>query len=342
LGYGRVNLYNAIRATPFVGNPVINPPASNHNFYLTNCSSSANIPNVGSTITISTRQKTTAPTLSQVSPKLRYYWSTDINISASDILIGEDTSSLGNGIDSELENISYQVPQNPGVWYVLIKANHDGEFPEMTSIDNVCSIQITVVNPSSGGVDLRAFFVNSQITTCGTNTGNQATVRFQNVGSSPITSFTYRWRWETCPTVPSYYNCNNLLTTSGFLVNPLNPMQFSGTYLSNWCITNCGLSSAPFEIISVGSTRNLIVEIMTVNGQSGDSNPSNNIAIIPVTRISCSGASIDELPIEQPIVKIYTITGMEVQQDLNRLVPGAYIIHFIYKDRTEIQKVYMQ
>lgn len=342
LGYGRVNLYNAIRATPFVGNPIVNPPSSNHNIYLTNCSSTNNLPNVGSTITLSCRQKTTAPTLTSVSPKLRYYWSTDINISSNDILIGEDTSSLGNGIESELENVSYTVPQNAGVWYVLIKANYDDLVPEMTNVDNICSIQITVVNPTSGGADLRAFFINSQITTCGVNTGNQATVRFQNVGSVPITSFTFRWRWETCPTVPSYYNCNNLSTQSGFLTSPINSMQFTGTYLSNWCIANCGLASSPFDIIAVGTTRNLIVEIMTVNGQSSDSNPSNNIAIIPVTRISCTGASVDEIPTEQPIVKIYTITGMEVQADPNSLARGAYIIHFIYKDRTEIQKVYLQ
>ena len=344
LGYGRVNLYNAIRATPFVGNPVTNPPTESHNFYLTGCNSSNLLPTVGSSITITTNQRTSSPGLASVSPKVQYYWSTDLSLSLNDIVIGTDTSTIGNGVEFQSESITYQVPQTPGIYYILIKANFDGSETEITSIDNVCSIQITVMNPTSSGADLRIWFTNTSITTCGNNTGSGAVLRFQNVGSVPITSFTYRWRWDGCPIAgtPSYFNCNNVSTLQSYLNAPINPNQMSGTYTSNLCIANCGLASAPYVIIPVGTTRNLIAEIISVNGQTGDSNSSNNIATIPVTRISCTTNGFEEIEIENPEIRVYTITGVEVDPDLNTLATGAYVIHFIYSDHIEVQKVFYQ
>lgn len=341
LGYGRINLAAAINSTPSTGNPPVDPPTSIHNFFVSSCSVSSNLPNVNTSITISTQQRTNTPTLASVTPTLQYRWSTDNVWSTGDQVIGTDQSTLGGGIDFESENIQFTVPSTPGTWYILIRANHDNAISEVTSVDNVCSIQVTVVNPVTGGADLRAFFLNTEIVTCGTNTGSGATVRFQNVGTSPITAFTYRWRWESCPSsTPSYYNCNNLTTTSGFLTNPINSMQYTGTYLSNWCIANCGLASSPFDIIPVGTTRNLIVEIISVNGVIGDANATNNIAIIPVTRIACTTGSADSFETEVPTIKIYTVTGMLVDEtSIDRLSKGVYIIQYQYPTRVYTEKI---
>jgi hypothetical protein len=343
LGYGRINLFEAIKATPTVGNPVIDPPTPVHNIFLSNCSASNIAPTVGTTITISTQQRTNAASLSQISPVLQYRWSTDNVWSSNDIVIGEDQSTLGGGVEFESETITFTVPTVAGTGFVLIRANYNDAVTEVTGIDNVCSIQLTLVNPGSSGTDLRVFFLNSQIVTCGTNTGSSgATIRFQNTGSVPIGSFTYRFRWDGCPIAgtPSFFNCNNISTGQGWLTSPIAPGAMSGTYQQNLCIANCGLAGSPYTIIPVGTTRNLIVEIISVNGVTGDDFAGNNQAIIPITRISCTNSVDSEIEPERPVVKIYTITGMLVDfDDPSRLSKGIYVIKYIFSDQTYSEKI---
>jgi subtilisin family serine protease len=352
LGYGRINLFEAVKLTPTVGNPVIDPPTPVHNFFLSNCAVSNISPTVGTTVTISTQQKTNTPSLAAVSPILQYRWSTDNVWSSNDVVIGEDQSSLGGGLDSEIESITFTVPTVTGTGYVLIKANYNDAVEEVTNVDNTCSVQLTLINPGSSGTDLRVFFLNSQITTCGTSTGSSgATIRFQNTGSVPIGSFTYRYRWDGCPIAgtPSYFNCNNVATGQGWLTNPIAPGAMSGTYQHNLCIANCGLANAPYTIIPVGTTRNLIVEILTVNGVAGDDFAGNNTAVIPVTRISCStsnnsidGEMTEEQPEEQPTVKIYTVTGQLLEAtDIRYLSAGIYVVHYIYSDHIIRDKIFV-
>jgi subtilisin family serine protease len=343
LGYGRINLFEAIKSTPTVGNPVIDPPTAIHNFFVSNCTVSNNAPTIGTAITINTQQRTNTPTLSQVTPILQYRWSTDNVWSSNDVIIGEDASTLGGGIESESENIAFTVPNTAGTGYVLIRANYNDAVTEVTNLDNICSIQITLINPSSSGTDLRVYFLNSGLTTCGTNTGSTgATVRFQNTGSVPISSFTYRFRWDGCPIAgtPSYFNCNNVSTLQGYLLSPIAPGALSGTYQQNLCIANCGLATSPYTIIPVGTTRNLIVEIISVNNSTGDDFVGNNIAMLPITRVACSNSTdVIEEP-ERPRVKIYTITGMLVDHDqIDRLSKGIYVIQYIYSDHTDVEKI---
>jgi subtilisin family serine protease len=343
LGYGRINLFDAIKATPLVGNPVVDPPTPIHNFFVSNCSVSNNAPTIGTTITISTQQRTNTPTLSQVTLTLQYRWSTDNVWSSNDIVIGEDQSTLGGGIEFEIENITFTVPTATGTGYILIRANYNDAVTELTNVDNLCSVQVTLINPGSSGTDLRVFFLNSELTTCGTNTGSAgASIRFQNTGSVPISSFTYRFRWDGCPIAgtPSYFNCNNISTSQGYLANAIAPGALSGTYQQNLCIANCGLANSPYTIIPVGTTRNLIVEIISVNNTTGDDFAGNNIAILPITRISCTNSSdVIEEP-ERPRVKIYTVTGMLVDHDqIDRLSKGIYVIQYIYSDHMDTEKI---
>ena len=79
-----------------------------------------------------------------------------------------------------------------------------------------------------------------------------------------------------------------------------------------------------------------------MNGQSGDSFIGNNTAIFPVTRVACSTNTTngDIIELEEPTIKIYTITGMLL--DINKieyLSSGIYIIHYEYSDHVDIEKI---
>jgi hypothetical protein len=345
LGYGRINLFDALKITPLVGNPIITPPTPQHNIVVYNCSVNNTAPLLGSSLVITTFQKTTAPALTQVASKVQYRLSNDNIWSSDDIVIGTDTSFVGGGVEFETETITYTIPTNisTGGKFILIRGNFDGSVSESTAIDNTCSVYIVATNPGANGVDLQAFWLNPNLVTCNNTTGSATRFRFRNTGSVPIVSYTYRVTWEGCPQVgwPSYYSCT-VNTGPGFPDNVINPNGLSTTFQFNTCIGSCGLSANPFTLIPLNGTRNLILEILTVNGQSGDSFLGNNIASFPVTRISCTQSSngTEELPVEQPIIKIYTVTGMLVDEDkIEYLSSGIYIIHYQYSDHTNIEKI---
>jgi subtilisin family serine protease len=347
LGYGRINLFEAVKAVPLVGNPIITPPTPQHNITITNCNVNNTAPLLGSTITITVTQRTTAPNLETISPKIQYRLSNDNLWSADDVIIGTDTSYIGNGIESEIETIIYNIPSNTsaGARYILIKGNYDNNITETTNIDNNCSVYIVLSNPGSTGVDLQAFWLNPGLTTCNNTTGSATTFRFKNTGSVPIVSFTARVYWENCPQTgwPTYYSCNvSNVNTNIFGGVNIQPNGLSGSFTFNTCIGSCGLASNPFTIIPLNTTRNLILEILTVNGQSGDSFIGNNTAIFPVTRVACSTNTTngDIIELEEPTIKIYTITGMLL--DINKieyLSSGIYIIHYEYSDHVDIEKI---
>ena len=351
LGYGRINLYEALKITPLVGNPIITPPTPEHNVVIYNCSVNNTAPLLGSNLVITTYQKTTAPSLSQIMPKVQYRLSNDNIWSSDDIVIGTDTSSLGGGVEFEMETITYTIPTNmsTGGKYIIMKGNFDGSVSESTTIDNTCSTYIVVSNPGAGGVDLQAYWLNTGLVTCNNSTGSATRFRFKNTGSVPIVSFTYKVTWENCPQVgwPSYYNCT---VSSGptFPDNPIIPNGFSSTFQFSACIGSCGSASNPFTLIPLNTTKNLVLQILTVNGQSGDSFLGNNIAYFPVTRVSCgtyttNGEEVSdesEPELIEPKIKIYTVTGALL--DINRieeLSTGIYIVKFIYPDRTETAKI---
>ena len=347
LGYGRINIYEALKITPLVGNPIITPPTPEHNVVVFNCSVNNTAPLLGSNLIITTNQKTTAPLLSQIAPKLQYRLSNDNLWSSDDIVIGIDTSFVGGGVETNTETITYQIPTNlsTGGKFVLIRGNFDGVVSESTNIDNTCSVYIVVNNPGSTGTDLQAIWVNPSLITCNNTTGSATRFRFRNTGSVPIVSYTYRVVWEDCPQVgwPSYYSCT-VSSGPGFPDNVINPNGFSTTFQFNTCIGSCGLSANPFTLIPLNTTKNLRLEILTVNGQPGDSFLGNNVAIFPVTRVSCptSNTNINgeeneiETPQYDPIIKIYTITGSLLDiNNIDYLSQGIYIIHYVYPDHVD-------
>jgi hypothetical protein len=122
----------------------------------------------------------------------------------------------------------------------------------------------------------------------------------------------------------------------------LQPNQLSGTYTFNYCLTGCGLSSNPYTLVQLNETRNMLVEITSVNGLPTDDFIGNNTDILPITRIPCTQSTngTEEISTEQPIIKIYTITGMLVDGNkIEYLSSGMYVIHYQYSDHTDIEKI---
>lgn len=359
LGYGRINLFEAIKATPLVGNPIVTPPTPQHDIVLFGASVSSSTPALGSTIIITVNQRTTAPSLEQIAPKVQYRFSTDNVWSVDDIVIGTDTSFIGGNIESQIETINYTVPANSTVGnrWILIRANFDNAVSEATSVNNTISIPVTVFNPAAGGLDLSVSWTRTNLVTCNNTTGSGTVWTFRNNGQIPITTFSYRIRWENCPIIgaPSWYNCNNVSSsnvTPLILGSVLQPNQSAGTWTSNLCIGTCGTSATSFTVIPLGETRNLIVEITSVNGLPVDDFTGNNIAILPITRISCTnsvGVINDELEIsgdkivklEEPKVMIFTSTGALLDvTDKQYLASGIYIIKYVFSDRIETERFF--
>jgi subtilisin family serine protease len=342
LGYGRINLFEAIKLTPLVGNPVINPPAQQHNFVIFNCSVNSTAPNLGSTITITTTQKTTAQQFTQVSPKVQYRFSADALWSADDLIIGTDTSTLGGGIESEIETINFTIPSNlpSGTRYILIRGNFDNAITETTSIDNSCSLAISLLNPGSNGLDLMSLWNVSQFSTCNSSLGGQVSCRFRNTGVVPITTFSYRWRWQDCAVTNG---C--VVTTMGssivtsILGSPLQPNQTSISFTTGFSIAS----------IPVNGSRVLLCEITSVNGLPNDDFSGNNIAAITIFRLSCTSSTNstdseneDEyiVKVETPRVQIFTIGGFPLEEtNVNNLPHGIYVVKYIYSDRVVTEKI---
>jgi hypothetical protein len=120
------------------------------------------------------------------------------------------------------------------------------------------------------------------------------------------------------------------------------PGAFSpSTYYQGICLMNCpGINGTTYNLFQNGQTRLRKVEILTVNGVA-DANAANNSALLPITKIACTTASVDGIELtEEPRIKIFTITGRPVRgaKTIEELPTGMYIIHMIYKDHTEVTK----
>jgi hypothetical protein len=137
LGYGRVNMNDAVLAAISTSN--VAPDIS-----ISSYSVNDNTANVGQVITIQATQSINFPSSSAASYQLQFRWSSDQIWSTTDALIGNATSSLGGGIASEIENISYTVPSGTGTRYVLIKCDATNVLNESIENNNIVIIPVSV------------------------------------------------------------------------------------------------------------------------------------------------------------------------------------------------------
>lgn len=344
LGYGRINLNNALKLTPLVGNPILTPPSALHNITLANASLSSSSPSLGSTVTITVTQRTDTPNLSQVQSKLRYVLSSDNVWSADDLIIGGDTSTLGGGITSEVETINFTIPSNlpSSTRFVLIRANFDNAVSEFITFDNSVSLAVALVNPGATGLDLSALWNTTQLTTCNSSLGGQISCRFRNTGQVPINTFSFRWRWQDCATPNGCLVSSlseSIVTT--ILGSTVQPNQLTSTFTFGFSITS----------IPINSNRVLLCEILTVNGLPSDDFSGNNIAAVTINRISCTNSigaldtnveNVGEaiVKLEEPKIMIFTVTGSLLDvTDTQYLAPGIYIVKYIFSDHVLTERI---
>ena len=344
LGYGRINLKNAVIATPGPGTPPPPPPAPVHNFFAESLNVNPPVVNIGDVIAVNFNVKTTEPSLDTVVVSTQYRYSVNTTWGDSDdIVIGTSTSQLGGGVSTESESFSYAVGGNAGSRYILVRVNFDGSVTENNQTDNTSSAVFTVNDPAFSGTDVKVelFMPSSNPITTSSQILNTKW-KITNIGSTTVTTISYLRRWVNCPgTGWSANNCVQTVNWTGTLLpGQVTYLPSANGYISvNLChnTNNCA--------VPVGGTNTYRLDLISVNGLQGDGNTSNNRVDLVISRISTNEEDIidNDVIIDNPIsveegdfpisFEFYTITGMLL--DITRfdeLPAGIYIAKENYKD----------
>ena len=138
LGYGRVNMFNAVQQAMATGAAVA------PDITVTGATVNDDTPNVGQSVTINCNQVLSNGSATPSSVSLEYRWSTDQTWSSSDVVIGTDVSTLSSATSTEAESITYTVPTGTGARYILIKGDAGDGIAESSETNNVIVIPVTV------------------------------------------------------------------------------------------------------------------------------------------------------------------------------------------------------
>jgi hypothetical protein len=362
LGYGRINLRDAIIATPNPGGivpPPPPPPTLVHNFLINTLTVNPATVTVGSNITISATIATQNPTYPAVEVMTQHRLSTNTTWGDSDdIIIGTTSGTLGGGVATDVETITYNVGNITGLRYIISRANFMGTISETNPNDNTRQASFNVTQPSAAGADL-SVSLTIPSTPSTTISPTQTTVTFQwkvtNTGTVPITSFTWDRMWVNIPEATRTWPIPPNGAFPGSWQGPLLPGQWiylpgGGTPTNRVSVSYLSASacfSANSCALPLGSTNTFRLRILTVNGGTGDSNLANNQVECTVTRLATAVNNGDV--IDTPEVKF-----VEVRQFSNLyekpirygsideaiLEKGLNIIHIHYSDGTvEIRKI---
>ena len=350
LGYGRINIKNAVIATPTPGGPPPEPPTIVSNYTVNSVVVTPANVNLGETILVNynaiVTQEANVLTTFATFVKLQYRYSTNSTMGDSDdIIIGVDSVSLGGGINSVTKSFSYTVGGMAGTRYIFVTINYDYAAEETITSDNSSFKAFNVANPSMTGTDLRVELVQPVANPWTTSLQVVNTQwRAVNTGTTTINQINYTRRWIDCTAA---FGCvTNSTWTGTLLPGQSTLLPANNTYISvNLCHpTRCA--------VPVGTSNTFRLDVISVNGTMGDADLTNNRVDLVFNRLSTSGEDIignypllddpegiyveDDYPIS---VEIYTITGALL--DINRyseLPSGIYILKAQYMDRTETFK----
>jgi hypothetical protein len=168
--------------------------------------------------------------------------------------------------------------------------------------------------------------------------------RATNTGTVPVTQINYSRRWVNCT---SQFGCVTNATWNGNLLPGQSTLlPANNSYV---CINLCG---GAFCAVPVGTSNTFRLDVISVNGSTGDADLTNNRLDLVFNRISTNQEDIignypliddpnailieDDYPVS---IDIYTVTGMLL--DINRyneLPSGIYILKANYLDRSETFK----
>jgi hypothetical protein len=356
LGYGRINLKDAINATPNPGGvipPPPPPPTQIHNFVINTLTVNPTSVIAGNNITITATIATQNPTYPSVNVMTQHRLSTNTTWGdADDIVIGTTSGNLGGGVATDVETIVYTVGNITGTRYIISRVNYMGSISETVSTDNTRQASFISSQPTISGADLSAT-LTSPSTSSVTISPTQVAVSFQwkitNTGSVPITSFTWDRNWitQTAPvlTWPTSTSWQGPLLPGQYILLPQGGTitnQFSASWMSsNVCFsaTSCALP--------LGSTNTMRMRILTVNGGTGDGNLNNNQVDCIVTRLATAvnndgvlgGGEVDYVEVRQ-FSQLYEKPLRYNSLDEAILEKGLNVIYIHYSDGTvEIRKI---
>lgn len=361
LGYGRINLKDAINLTPNPGGVLPpDPPAQIHNFVINTLTVTPASVLVGSNITINATIATQNPTYPAVNVMTQHRLSTNTTWGdADDIVIGTTSGTLGGGVATDVETITYNVGNIVGVRNILSRVNYMGSVSETNLNDNTRQASFTVTEPVVTGGDLSVALTIPSTPTA-TISATQSTITFQwkvtNTGTVPITTFTWDRMWLNIPEGPRTWPVPPTATTPGSWQGPLLPGQWiylpGGGLPTNRTGVSYLSSSVCFSTatcaLPLGSTNTFRLRILTVNGGAGDENLANNQVECTVTRLA-TAVNNDGVITDTPEVKF-----VEVRQFSNLyekpvrygsideaiFEKGLNVIHIHYSDGTvEIRKI---
>ena len=339
LGYGRINLKNAVNLTPTPGGTPPPPPPSQHNFFVQNVTVSPSSLNMGGTITITCNQSTTDPTLGVVNPILQYRSSTNTTWGDSDdVIIGTDTTTLGGGISTGVESITYVTPLSVGTRYILIKANYNNAVTESSPYDNSGQSSYVLIDPNVALTDVAISFDLPTVSVVNL-TPSQITFSYRpkitNTGSSVITSFAIGKKWMTCP--GTLVNCEIIDSWSGTLL-PGQSVYLPNGLNSSWSTQVCFSSTSC--AIPIGGTNTFRLRMVYINTASTDINTTNNVATVVVNRLA--SATVNNIEFVEVINfnKLYDSPIRFNSIDKAILEKGLNFIYIHYDDgRIEVLKI---
>jgi len=328
IGYGRINIYNALLATPESGNPPP-PPTPIHNIVLGNCSVNKLNPELTETVIFTATQSTTQPQNEAVESVIQIRLSNDGTWSADDIILKTDTVTLGNGIASAISTVEYTV-NSYGTKFFLARADFAETIVEPTELDNSCGASFNVILiPQS--VDLAVEIIGTPWSGCSNTPQPQFRYRFRNVGTEPINSFSWRLSWLNG--VPST-QVNNFSSTQ-YGLNTLQPGAVSPTFTHGFNYT----------IFPEGITVTRMVELFNISPT--DLNELNNSNFNTYTR-NCNSGNSDSVEEENPIIKVVA-TNLQNLKDVHEYnnmdeamknISGFFALHIYRKDESvEIIKI---
>jgi hypothetical protein len=350
LGYGRINLKDAIIATPNPGGDPPPPPTIVSNYTVNNIIVTPTSVNLGSTILIDytahVSEEISVMTTFATFVKVQYRYSTNSTLGDSDdVIIGVDSVSLGGGVNSATKSFSYTVNGTAGTKYIFVTINYDNAVEESIITDNTSFKAFNVTNPSMSGTDVRIELVQPAANPWTTSLQIvNVQWRAVNTGTVPITQINYTRGWIDCTAA---FGC---VTNSTWTGN-LQPGQ-STLLPANNMIISVNLCHPSRCAVPVGSSNTFRLNVVSVNGSAGDADLTNNRLDLVVNRISTNEEDIignyplledpnsfyieDDIP---AFVNIYTVTGMLLDVNrYNELPKGIYIIKENYIDHTKTYK----
>ena len=355
LGYGRINLKDAIIATPNPGGVVTppDPPTQIHNFVINTLTVSPAAVTVGSNITITANVATQNPTYPSVNVMTQHRLSTNTTWGdADDIVIGTTSGNLGGGVATDVETITYNVGNITGLRYIISRVNYMGTISETNTNDNTRQASFNITQPVVPGGDL-SVALTIPSTLSATISPTQAQITFQwkvtNTGTVPITTFTWDRMWVNIPEAPRTWPILPTATFAGSWQGPLLPGQWiylpGGGLPTNRVGVSYLSSSVCFSTntcaLPLGSTNTFRIRILTVNGGAGDENLANNQVECTVTRLATAVNNDGE--VTTPEVKFVEVTNLyQLNEKPLRfrtldeaiLEKGFYVIHIHHTDGT--------